>query len=125
MELRHGWIALGHFDGWFKLTILRSRFRPDCLKTKWSDGLDTDLGAGSATLSRPWQQSTLHRKRGEEGLLPGLPLISGSIFGGYRNVNKIIKCGLAEDKAVRVDDVGGRNGAGNQLGESLSTQRQA
>jgi hypothetical protein len=49
MGLRHGWIALGHFDGWFKMTILYGRFRPGCLGSKRSDGLDTAPEAGLAT----------------------------------------------------------------------------
>jgi hypothetical protein len=39
--LRHGGMALGHFDGWLKMTILRGRFRSDHLLSKGSDGLDT------------------------------------------------------------------------------------
>jgi hypothetical protein len=41
IELRHGWVALGHFGGSFKMTILRRRKRPHCLGSKVSDGLIT------------------------------------------------------------------------------------
>jgi hypothetical protein len=42
--LRHGWIALGHFDWGFKMTILRGRVRPDCLEFNGADGLDAGTG---------------------------------------------------------------------------------
>jgi hypothetical protein len=42
--LRHGWMAGCHFDGWFKMTVWRRRFRPDCLGSKGSDGLDAETG---------------------------------------------------------------------------------
>jgi len=51
--LRHGWIALGHFGGWFKLTILRGRFRSDCLGSRVSDGLDTKSKRPSSRLGSP------------------------------------------------------------------------
>jgi len=43
VKLRHGWMACCHFDGRYKMTILRGRSRPDCLGSKGSDGLDTGL----------------------------------------------------------------------------------
>jgi hypothetical protein len=103
VRLRHGRIALGHFDGWFKMTILRSRFRPDCLGSKGSDGLDTFPGIAWLALCRAWLVGVPNdfvklialscSSRGCERLQPrsALPLVS--YLGGHpvatRRVEKL------------------------------------
>src|SRR5437660_992513 len=63
MELRHGWMTYCQFDGWFKMTILRSRFRPDCLGSKGSDGLDTKCKGRFLLLGSPGQLCRLSMNR--------------------------------------------------------------
>jgi len=41
------------------MTILRGRFRPDCLGSKGADGLDTKSGRRYSRLGRPWQRCAL------------------------------------------------------------------
>lgn len=52
MELRHGGNAQYQIDRWFKMAVLRGRFRPDCLKIMGSEGMDTSLIPERACLDR-------------------------------------------------------------------------
>jgi hypothetical protein len=53
IRLRHGWIALGHFDWRFKMTVVRGRFRPGGLGLKGADGLDTKFRGRLSRLGSP------------------------------------------------------------------------